>query len=128
MYPIGTCMRENLIMLYVADPIIVKNPVKVLILKDKKTYDNYSYVGRAEADIVAYGLEPERPFTMTTYKVVKNRLVEQFLMDKTTLNSINSAIRFEEIARFNRELADLEVRDKYKEHPYISLGKNETSD
>lgn len=41
--------------------------VKVLIYSSKEIYDNSSYEGRAEADVIAYRINDNR------YKVVKNR-------------------------------------------------------
>ena len=48
--------------------------VKVLIYSSKEIYDNASYEGRAEADIIAYSVDE------FSYQIVKNRNFSLFLI------------------------------------------------
>jgi len=71
--------------------------VKVLIYSSKKIYDNATYEGRAEADLVAYRRDDG------CYEITKNR-VSRYLGKYITPTSLELEILGAERAEFYREL------------------------
>lgn len=91
--------------------------VKVLIYGSKEIYDNASYEGRAEADIVAYRKPDDY------YEVVKNR-TNHSTGPYTTYNGMTQVIKWAERDEFDRELKNYKLAQRYVDHPNIELSKN----
>lgn len=93
--------------------------VKVLIYSSKEIYDNSSYEGRAEADIIAYRDAED------DYFVVKDRTGRIGLRKMYGgPNSLKMYIRWAENDEWNREVEAIELQEKYKDHPLMELNKN----
>lgn len=72
--------------------------IKVLIYSSKEIYDNASYEGRAESDIVAYRKDDGY------YKVTKNK-TDYSLGEYTTIGALKIAIRYAENNKWAEALA-----------------------
>jgi len=102
--------------------------VKVLIYSSKEIYDNASYEGRAEADIIAYSVDE------FSYQIVKNRNFSLFLIhanssDLSKYGNITKYYLKRHIERLERdewidEVEAIKLQEKYKTHPMVELGKN----
>jgi len=102
--------------------------VKVLIYSSKEIYDNASYEGRAEADIIAYSVDEY------SYQIVKNRNFSLFLIHANS----SDLSKYSNIPKYylKRHIEQLEsdelidevnaiyIQEKYKTHPMVELGKN----
>lgn len=90
--------------------------VKVLIYSSKEIYDNASYEGRAEADVVAYrdGLE---------YVILKNRTT-QYMSERIADFTMARILKWAERDEWEREIKDYKLCQEMKNHPYIELSKN----
>ena len=91
--------------------------VKVLIYGSKDIYDNASYKGRAESDIVAYRKDDGY------YEVVKNRS-NHYMGIYTSYQSLKTIIGWIEREEFDRELKNYQLAQQYVDHPNIELSKN----
>lgn len=91
--------------------------VKVLIYGSKELYDNSSYEGRAEADIVLYRDKDD------TYHARKNRTgryIGKYLyggMLEHVLNRIEND-------EWEADMKSYKLQQKYKDHHLIELSKN----
>ena len=102
--------------------------VKVLIYSSKEIYDNASYEGRAEADVIAYSVDEY------SYQLVKNRNYSLFLIhsnnsDLSKYGNITKYYLKRHIERLERdewidEVEAIKLQEKYKTHPMVELGKN----
>jgi len=102
--------------------------VKVLIYSSKEIYDNASYEGRAEADVIAYSIDEY------SYQIVKNRNFSLFLVytsssDLSKYGNIRKYYLKRHIERLERdewidEASAINLQEKYKTHPMVELGKN----
>lgn len=90
--------------------------VKVLIYSSKEIYDNASFEGRAEADIIAYR---EGEF----YHVIKNRTSE-FIPSMLLAYTMPRYIKWAERKEWEDEIRNYKLVEEYKKHPYIELSKN----
>lgn len=102
--------------------------VKVLIYSSKEIYDNSSYEGRAEADIIAYRVDNYN------YHIVKNRESSIFI----SFTEQNDLVRWGKVPTFHlrrhieklerdewqRDMDALNLQEKYKDHPLMELSKN----
>lgn len=88
--------------------------VKVLIYSSKEIYDNAPFEGRAEAHIVGYRKDDGY------YDIVKNR-TNHYMGSHTTYSSIKTVIRWAENDEWNYEKESYDLKEKYKEHPFIEL-------
>jgi hypothetical protein len=94
--------------------------VKVLIYSSKEIYDNSSYEGRAEAHIIAYRDANE-------YVIMKNR-TSQYLGEvgdvvaKYRMSSILDRVELDE---WKRDKESHQLKERYKDHSYTTLMKNE---
>ena len=91
--------------------------VKVLIYSSKEIYDNASYEGRAESDLVAYRKEDG------CYQITKNR-TGRYLGPYTTPHGLQLELKWIERDEFDRELKDYQLAQRYMDHPSIELSKN----
>lgn len=91
--------------------------VKVLIYGSKQIYDNAPFEGRAEAHLVAYreGLE---------YVIVKNR-TSRYLNDRIPHFTMARNLDWIERDEWNNDLESHRLQEKYVNHPYTTLMKNE---
>lgn len=79
--------------------------VKVLIYSSKEIYDNASYEGRAESDLVAYRRDDG------FYEITKNR-TGNYLYQQATRGALISELRIIENREWQQELKN----HKYKDH------------
>jgi hypothetical protein len=91
--------------------------VKVLIYSSKEIYDNASYKGRAEADIIAYR-------DNHLYVITKNRTNRCTNLSKVAHFSMETIIQLVEHDEWNRDMESHGLQLKYKNHPYTELMKN----
>lgn len=91
--------------------------VKVLIYSSKELYDNASYVGRADAHVIAYR-EDEYD-----YRIVKNRTL-QYMGEKISHYRLKQVIEWAELDEWTRDKEAYETAEKYKTHPFTTLMKN----
>ncbi len=91
--------------------------VKVLIYSSKEIYDNASYEGRAESDIVAYRKDDG------CYQIVKNR-TRRYMGPYTTFHGLQLELKWIERDEFDQELEDYKLTGRYNMHEYIELMKN----
>jgi hypothetical protein len=70
--------------------------VKVLIYSSKELFDKSSYVGRAEAHVIAYRCEDE-------YVVVKNRTSEYFWGNRVPAYTMDRILRKIELREWEYE-------------------------
>ena len=92
--------------------------VKVLVYGSKEIYDSASYEGRAEADIVAYRRDE---YFLT---VVKNR-TKYYMGEYYMARDLELDLRAIERDEWDRDMDDYKLSVKYKDHPTISLSKND---
>ena len=102
--------------------------VKVLIYSSKEIYDNASYEGRAEADVIAYSVDEY------SYQIVKNRNFSLFLIHANSSDSskygnirkykLKRHIEQLEYDEWIDEASAINLQEKYKTHPMVELGKN----
>ena len=97
--------------------------VKVLIYSSKEIYDNSSYEGRAEADVIAYATRNDYG-SSKEYKVVKDRTGKVGLRTIFADQFQRHYIRWIENDEWNREVEAIELQAKYKDHPLMELSKN----
>lgn len=90
--------------------------VKVLIYSSKEIYDNATFEGRAEANIIAYR---EGDF----YHIMKNK-TSQYMTEKVIYYTLKTFIEWAERDEFQREVDSLALQRKYKDHPLMELSKN----
>jgi hypothetical protein len=88
--------------------------VKVLIYSSKEIYDTAPFEGRAEAHIVGYRKDDGY------YEIVKNR-TNHYMGSHTTYSSIKTVIRWAENDEWNFEKESYDLKEKYKDHPFIEL-------
>lgn len=81
--------------------------VKVLIYGSKQIYDDASYVGRAESDIVAYRKDDDY------YQVVKNRS-RYYMGSYTTFKQLQQDISWIERDELDKELKDYQTAQRKK--------------
>lgn len=92
--------------------------VKVLIYSSKELYDNSSFEGRAEANVIAYREGDE-------YIIIKNR-TSQYMSDRVSDFSMSRMLEWAERDEWNFEMDRHKTKERYKEHPLIELMKNDT--
>ena len=102
--------------------------VQVLIYSSKEIYDNASYEGRAEADVIAYSVDEY------SYQIVKNRNFSLFLIHANSSDSskrgnipkyyLKRHIEQLEYDEWIDEVEAIKLQEKYKTHPMVELGKN----
>lgn len=98
--------------------------VKVLIYSSKEIYDNSSYEGRAEADVIAYRINN------IEYYVVKNRKQSIWFAGckgEVATWHLHKHVNRLESDEWQRDMRDMDaskLQEKYKEHPLIELSKN----
>ncbi len=99
--------------------------VKVLIYSSKEIYDNTSFEGRAEADIIAYSDFDYVPI----YRIVKNRTSEYLdLGDKVLKDRMKRILELVEQAEWRRDMNSHKLKESYRNHPITTLMKNEPTD
>jgi hypothetical protein len=91
--------------------------VKVLIYSSKEIYDNASYEGRAEAHVIAYRDADE-------YVIMKNR-TSQYLGDVVSKYRMSSILDRAELDEWKRDKESHKLKERYKDHSYTTLMKNE---
>lgn len=92
--------------------------VKVLVYGSKEIYDNSPYEGRAEADIVAYRRDE---YFLT---VVKNRTA-YYTGEYYRARDLELDLQAIERDEWDRDMVKFMLGEKYKDHPTISLSKND---
>lgn len=92
--------------------------VKVLIYGSKQIYDNAPFEGRAEANVIAYREGPE-------YVIVKNR-TSHYMNNRVPCFSMTRILNWIERDEWNQDLERHKLQEKYKDHPYTTLMKNES--
>lgn len=97
--------------------------VKVLIYSSKEIYDKASYEGRAEAHLIAYREDDD------CYRIVKNR-TSRYIPSWERLShvSLRREIEWAEQQEWNREVEAIVLQNRYKNHPFIELSKNNVVD
>lgn len=91
--------------------------VKVIIYSSKEIYDKASFAGRAEAQIIAYR-------EGDLYHIMKNR-TSQCMGDKVIHFRLNRLIEWAERDDWKRDMELYKFKESYKDHPIITLMKNE---
>jgi hypothetical protein len=94
--------------------------VKVLIYSSKEIYDNASFEGRAEADIIAYSDFDYVPI----YRIVKNR-TSKYLGDKVLKDGMARILEWAEYDEWQRNMNSHKLKESYRNHPYTELMKND---
>ena len=97
--------------------------VRVLICSSEEIYNNISYEGRAEADLIAYSLDEYH------YKVVKCRHFNNWIYEFQLKNPIYKIavrrwVEKVEYEEWKRDKVSFELQERYKTHPLIELCKN----
>jgi len=94
--------------------------VKVLIYSSKEIYDNASFEGRAEADIIAYSDVDYVPI----YRIVKDR-TSKYLGDKVLKDRMARILEWAERDEWQRDMDSHKLKESYRNHPYTELMKND---
>jgi hypothetical protein len=92
--------------------------VKVLIYSSKEMYDNAPFEGRAEADVIAYRIDKYE------YRVLKNR-TGQYIGKNVLCFHLERIIERAEREEWQIDKERHELKERYKDHPYIELMKND---
>jgi hypothetical protein len=94
--------------------------VKVLIYSSKEIYDNASFEGRAEADIIAYSDVDYVPI----YRIVKDR-TSKYLGEKVLKDRMERILEWAERDEWQRDMDSHKLKESYRNHPYTELMKND---
>ncbi len=95
---------------------------KVLIYSSKELYDNSSYEGRAEADIIAYRDFDHVPF----YRIMKTRTSNHISVgDKVLVGRMERVLEWAERDEWQRDMDSHKLKESYRNHPYTELMKND---
>lgn len=97
MVALFTVTEEDEVRILYLGPTCNGVKVKVLIYSSKELYEKSSYVGRAEAHVIAYRCENE-------YVVLKNRTT-QYMSDRMAHFTMGRTLEWAERDIFNLELA-----------------------
>ena len=92
--------------------------VKVLIYSSKEIYDNSSFEGRAEADVIAYRKD-------AVYVILKNR-TSQYMSKEVVHFTMERILKWAERDEWQRNMDKHKLKESYKDHPYTTLMKNES--
>jgi len=91
--------------------------VKALIYGSKELYDNSSFEGRAEADVIAYRQNE-------VYVIMKNR-TSQYMAKEVVHFTMKRILEWVERDEWRRDMDSHKLKEGYKDHPYTTLMKNE---